>query len=153
MRKHRKAAARHRWSRRSNEKTLKSILAKALVAAGLDPYAGIMHTPRQGRLSLVYDFSELYKPLVIHAVIQASRTMTLKQHKQSRRLTSRSLEHLTKYLHYRLQQLNRKTYKRTTIWTQADVRLVGMRRRVCHQQDTSYIYPFPSQTEEAMGKH
>ena len=32
--------------------------------AGLDPYAGIFHTDKSGRMSLVYDFTDPFKPLV-----------------------------------------------------------------------------------------
>ncbi len=93
------------------------ITTKALVAAGLDPYAGFMHTHRPGRHSLVYDFSEIYKPLAIHAVLQASRIRRLKTFRSSRRLTPRSIEALTKQLYHRLYVLTEKTYKRKNIWT------------------------------------
>ena len=41
----------------------------AIVGAGLDPYGGFMHSERSGRPSLVYDFSEMFKPAFVHAVI------------------------------------------------------------------------------------
>lgn len=44
----------------------------ALVGSGLDPYAGFMHSERSGRPSLVYDFSEMFKPAFVHAVLYAS---------------------------------------------------------------------------------
>lgn len=92
------------------------IAAKALVAAGLDPYAGFMHTPRPGRHSLVYDFSEIYKPLAIHAILQASRITRLKTFRGSSRLTPKSLEAITKQLYYKLHTLGEKYYKRKNIW-------------------------------------
>ncbi len=48
---------------------LYGLVSHALVAAGLDPYAGFMHVKKSGRLSLVYDFSEQYKPVIIHSVL------------------------------------------------------------------------------------
>lgn len=96
---------------------LYGMLTKALVAAGLDPYAGFMHTHRPGRLSLVYDFSEIYKPLAVHAVLQASRIRRLKTFRSTRHLTPRSVEALVKQLYHRLHVLTEKTYKRKNIWT------------------------------------
>jgi len=43
---------------------LYGIVYDALIVAGLDPYAGLMHTPKSGKESLVYDYSEMYKPLI-----------------------------------------------------------------------------------------
>ena len=57
---------------------LYGLCTHALVAAGLDPYAGLMHTERAGRTSLTYDFSEMFKPVAVHAVTAASRTADLK---------------------------------------------------------------------------
>ena len=96
---------------------LYGMLTKALVAAGLDPYAGFMHTHRPGRLSLVYDFSEIYKPLAIHAVLQAARIRRLKTFHATGHLTPRSIETLVKQLYHRLHVLTEKTYKRKNIWT------------------------------------
>lgn len=36
-----------------------------LVLAGLDPYAGYLHTDRSGKESLVYDFSEMFKQAAV----------------------------------------------------------------------------------------
>ncbi|AWR95236.1 CRISPR-associated endonuclease Cas1 [Acidianus brierleyi] len=38
---------------------------KALSLVGLDPYAGFIHKDRSGNESLVYDFSEMFKPGVV----------------------------------------------------------------------------------------
>ena len=47
---------------------------RALVIAGLDPYAGYIHKDRSGRESLVYDFSEMFKPSVVdRALIELFR--------------------------------------------------------------------------------
>ncbi len=41
---------------------LYSVARRALTLAGLDPYIGVLHTMKSGRESLVYDYSEPYKP-------------------------------------------------------------------------------------------
>ncbi len=38
---------------------------RALTIAGLDPYAGYIHKDRSGKESLVYDFSEMFKPSAV----------------------------------------------------------------------------------------
>ncbi|MEM4972055.1 MAG: CRISPR-associated endonuclease Cas1 [Sulfolobales archaeon] len=38
---------------------------RALAIAGLDPYAGYIHKDRSGKESLVYDFSEMFKPSAV----------------------------------------------------------------------------------------
>ncbi|AKV75328.1 CRISPR-associated protein Cas1 [Metallosphaera sedula] len=43
---------------------LYSRVMRALVLAGLDPYLGFVHKDRPGNESLVYDFSEMFKPYV-----------------------------------------------------------------------------------------
>ncbi|NPA84498.1 MAG: CRISPR-associated endonuclease Cas1 [Crenarchaeota archaeon] len=47
---------------------LYSVVGKALSVVGLDPYAGFFHTLKSGKASLVFDFSEQFKPLVDQAV-------------------------------------------------------------------------------------
>ena len=93
-----------------------SILHKSLVATGLDPYAGVMHVRKQGRVSLVYDFSEIFKPIAIHVVIQASRNANLKQFRTSHYLKPHTIEILTSYLYKRLKRESEKQYKRQSIW-------------------------------------
>jgi CRISPR-associated protein Cas1 len=41
----------------------------ALIVAGLDPYAGFLHADRSGRESLVYDFSDPFKPVAVDYVL------------------------------------------------------------------------------------
>ncbi len=41
----------------------------ALILAGLDPYAGFLHTDRSGKQSLTYDYSDTYKPLIDRALL------------------------------------------------------------------------------------
>ncbi|MCH4816224.1 MAG: CRISPR-associated endonuclease Cas1 [Saccharolobus sp.] len=43
----------------------------ALLSAGLDPYYGFMHRNYPGRVSLTYDFSEMFKPFAVHVVISS----------------------------------------------------------------------------------
>ncbi len=42
---------------------------KALVLAGLDPYAGFLHADRSGKESLVFDFSEMFKPPAVDRLL------------------------------------------------------------------------------------
>ena len=44
---------------------LYGIAHDALILAGLDPYAGFLHTDRSGKPSLVYDYSDTYKPAAV----------------------------------------------------------------------------------------
>ncbi len=41
----------------------------ALVAAGLDPYVGLMHQPRFGRPSLALDLAEEFRPLIVDSTV------------------------------------------------------------------------------------
>jgi len=50
----------------------------ALIGAGLDPYAGLIHTERSGKKSFVFDFSEMFKPAGIYVVATVLRTSKLK---------------------------------------------------------------------------
>lgn len=55
---------------------------KYLVLAGLDPYLGFVHRDRSGKESLVYDFSEMFKPYVDMVVLNALKeglTVTLRE--------------------------------------------------------------------------
>jgi CRISPR-associated protein Cas1 len=72
----------------------------ALIASGLDPYVGIVHTERAGKTSLTYDFSEMFKPIAMHATIITSRQIKISTD-SSGYLTSNSLETITRHL-YRL---------------------------------------------------
>lgn len=52
---------------------LYNVCEKALVLAGLDPYLGVLHTPKSGKESLTFDFTEMFraiavdKPLILDA--------------------------------------------------------------------------------------
>ena len=50
---------------------LKNLVESALMRAGLDPYAGFMHTDRAGKVSLVYDFVEEFRQQVVDRVVVA----------------------------------------------------------------------------------
>jgi len=78
----------------------------ALIAAGLDPYAGILHAERAGRTSLTYDFSEMFKPVAIHAVLVSSRIADLNVGRDGY-LTSSSLRTVTKILYKTLRRRHR----------------------------------------------
>lgn len=47
---------------------------KYLVIAGLDPYLGFIHKDRPGNESLVYDFSEMFKPYIDFILVKAFRS-------------------------------------------------------------------------------
>jgi len=42
---------------------------RALVLAGLDPYAGFLHADRSGKESLVYDYSEMFKQAAVDKLL------------------------------------------------------------------------------------
>jgi len=95
---------------------LYGITTKAVVVSGLDPFYGFIHTLKSGRLSLTYDLSEMFKPIVIHSIIQVSRKANLKTFKNSRLLKPKTIEVLMKYLHHRLSKESERAYKRKSIW-------------------------------------
>lgn len=95
---------------------LYGILTKALVVNGIDPFNGLIHTLKAGRLSLVYDISEMFKPLAVHMVLQTSRKHTIGTLKNSKLLKPRSIEILVKYLYHRLSRESEIQYKRKSIW-------------------------------------
>ncbi|MGC9012660.1 CRISPR-associated endonuclease Cas1 [Thermogladius sp.] len=49
---------------------LYALSARALLAAGLDPTTGLHHKTRYS-IPLVYDYSEMFKPVAVHAAIKA----------------------------------------------------------------------------------
>ncbi len=84
-----------------------SLCTHALIASGLDPYVGIIHSERAGKTSLTYDFSEMFKPIAIHAVIVASRQLRILTDTHGY-LTRESLETVTKQLYRLLKKKHRK---------------------------------------------
>ncbi|MEM1528017.1 MAG: CRISPR-associated endonuclease Cas1 [Zestosphaera sp.] len=95
---------------------LYGVVTKAIVATGLDPFYGLIHTLRSGRVSLVYDLSEIFKPLAIHTIIQVGRKARLRTIRGSRILTSKTIEVLVTYLYSKLSREGEKLYKRKSIW-------------------------------------
>lgn len=75
-----------------------SLSAHAIIAAGLDPYAGLLHVNQPGKLSLVYDFSEMFKPVAIHTVIAVARRSKLSLDREGY-LNKDGLELVTKHLY------------------------------------------------------
>jgi len=53
---------------------LYNTVMKYLVLAGLDPYLGFIHKDRPGNESLVYDFSEMFKPYIDFILVRAFRS-------------------------------------------------------------------------------
>ena len=95
---------------------LYGIITKAIVVNGLDPFFGLIHVMKAGRLSLTYDLSEIFKPIVLHTIVQACRRATLRTFRGSRLLKPRTIEILVKYLYYKIARESEKRYKRKTIW-------------------------------------
>lgn len=83
-----------------------TLCTHALIAAGLDPYTGIIHTERAGKASLTYDFSEMFKPVIIHATLTTSRTSKLELDKGGY-LTKNSIEVLTREIYKCLKRKHR----------------------------------------------
>ncbi len=54
------------------------ISTHALIGAGLDPYAGLIHKEKSGKKSFVYDFSEMFKPVAVYVMAKAVRSYKLK---------------------------------------------------------------------------
>mgnify|MGYP001772859414 FL=1 len=76
----------------------------------------MMHTAKPGRVSLTYDLSEVFKPIAVHAVIQASRKANLKTFAGSKLLKPKSIEVLVRHLYYRLSKESERLFKRKSIW-------------------------------------
>jgi len=95
---------------------LYGILTKALVVNGLDPFHGLIHVLKPGRLSLVYDISEMFKPIAVHTVLQVSRKANISTFRGTRLLKPKSIETLIKHLYYRLSKEGETLYKRKSIW-------------------------------------
>jgi len=72
-----------------------AICTHAIIAAGLDPYYGFMHKNYPGRVSLTYDFSEMFKPFAIHVVISTVNKFSIGLDKRGY-LDSKSLVVLTR---------------------------------------------------------
>ncbi|MEM1703200.1 MAG: CRISPR-associated endonuclease Cas1 [Zestosphaera sp.] len=95
---------------------LYGVVTKAIAANGLDPFYGLIHTVKSGRLSLTYDLSEIFKPLTIHTIIQTSRKAKLRTLRGSRMLTPRTIEILISHLYSKLSREGERLYNRKSIW-------------------------------------
>ncbi len=69
-----------------------------LIAAGLDPYAGFIHSVRSGKASLVYDFSEQYKPFIIHLVVSGMKRVKNPSISDEGYLDPRTISYLSKMI-------------------------------------------------------
>lgn len=67
---------------------------------------GIIHSERAGKTSLTYDFSEMFKPAAIHAVITTSRRAKIEV-AGDEYLTRSSLETLTREIYKVLKRKHR----------------------------------------------
>lgn len=114
---------------------LYGVVTKAIVANGLDPFYGLIHVLKSGRLSLTYDISELFKPLVVHTIIQASRKARLKTLRGSRMLTPRTIEVLIRHLYSKLSRESMKLYSRKSIWILPMREVAKLKNSILKQQN------------------
>jgi len=54
---------------------LYSVVRRALLLAGLDPYIGVLHSLKSGKEALVYDFSEPFKPCIDRVLFARRRAL------------------------------------------------------------------------------
>ncbi len=69
---------------------LYAICLRALLASGLDPTYGLHHKTRYST-PLVYDYSEMFKPLAVHAVIKAFKARKILEVGEDGELTKESV--------------------------------------------------------------
>lgn len=74
---------------------LYTICLRALLASGLDPTYGLHHKTRYS-IPLVYDYSEMFKPLAIHTVIKVFRAMEHLELDKNKELTKESVNIIAK---------------------------------------------------------
>ncbi|OYT39718.1 MAG: CRISPR-associated endonuclease Cas1 [Desulfurococcales archaeon ex4484_58] len=90
-------------------------LWKYVLRFGLDPFMGFLHAERPGRLSLVYDLIEPYRPILDRFIASLLRTNTLKQGLEPKKLAVILREKYYKdFLNYKLKYRGRK-YRLETI--------------------------------------
>ncbi|MEM3806087.1 MAG: CRISPR-associated endonuclease Cas1 [Desulfurococcus sp.] len=88
---------------------LYSLSTRALLASGLDPTYGLHHRTRYS-LPLVYDYTEMYKPIAIHTLIKVLRkTEKLPQLDEDGYLTKESMSTMMKELFNTLNARIRRT--------------------------------------------
>lgn len=78
---------------------------RALLLAGLDPYAGFLHTDRPGKPSLTLDFIEEFRPVVVDRTVlgMASKGIPFSQEKDSPLLTQDFRRVLVERIYQRLE--------------------------------------------------
>jgi len=101
---------------------LYSLASDALIVAGLDPYAGFLHADRSGRPSLVYDYSDMFKPVAVDRVLV-------------QRLCEEMLETVHGVLSYRARSMIAKTVLENMLQKYLDSQ--GRRKRL---KDHLYAY-------------
>ncbi len=87
-----------------------SIATKALAASGLDPTQGFLHKTRYST-PLTFDFTEMYKPLAIHATISMINKHGLPKIGNDGELTQEHINQTIKYLYQFLTLRHKKTNK------------------------------------------
>ncbi len=87
-----------------------SLATKALLAAGLDPTHGFLHRTRYST-PLTFDYSEMFKPIAIHATIDLVNTEGLPTLAEDGELDRSSVNKAIKWLYKYLTMKHRKTGK------------------------------------------
>jgi len=82
---------------------------RALVLAGLDPYAGFLHADRSGKESLVYDFSEMFKPPAVDRLLLKELASGWRPQVEGGLLTRDSRAHLVRRFSEWLERVVRPT--------------------------------------------
>jgi len=90
---------------------LYSLATKALIAAGLDPTYGFLHRTRYST-PLTFDYTEMFKPIAIHATIDMINNEVLPEIGEDGELTRKSINNAIKYL-YKYLTLKHKDTRKT----------------------------------------
>ncbi len=82
---------------------LYGLIERALLLAGLDPYAGFLHADRPGKPSMTLDFIEEFRPVVVDRTVFALATKGVAFERQEDGLLSRDFRRLlVERIHQRL---------------------------------------------------
>ena len=87
-----------------------SLATRALLAAGLDPTYGFLHRTRYST-PLVFDYTEMFKPIAIHATIDLINTQGLPELEEDQELTRDSVNQAIRKLYEYLTLRHTKTRK------------------------------------------
>ncbi|MCS7098704.1 MAG: CRISPR-associated endonuclease Cas1 [Candidatus Methanomethyliaceae archaeon] len=81
---------------------LKSIIWRAIFLAGLNPYVGFLHKSRSGRMSLVFDLMEEFRPIAVDKPLIAAFRKNYKQFEKLKENDRESVRNVWKIIVNRL---------------------------------------------------